>query len=315
MKRSRLTALVLLLAALLCACAKTAPAESAKPVPEPTAAPESLARPEAAGATRETSEEEPTRSPAATRMADITAADIRYTDWDIDREMLASALREASACETAQKPESLTHYMLSVYLTDVYSSAAENFSLTAGLDEPLVSVLYTDPKGSGCKAVFENETLYWLLRDLYRVEPQIDEAALAKYQDILDASAQKRVTDSLALADASGFPGYTGFEIYCFVKTDSFTDGADAYDIYSWDAAFLTDDPDKVPYAGGMRLDAEARIINLIQNTVFAVKNPGSGSEACRFLHWGIYQGGTEQTRTQNARTEVLAAFQAPPQE
>lgn len=87
-------------------------------------------------------------------------------------------------------------------------------------------------------AVFENETLYWLLRDIYRIEPDIDEAALAKYQDILDASAQKKIADSLALADVSGFPGYTGFEIYRLVKTDTFADGDDTYDVYSWNAAF-----------------------------------------------------------------------------
>ena len=52
-----------------------------------------------------------------------------------------------------------------------------------------------------------------------------------------------------------------------------------------------------------------------MENTVFAVKNPGSVSEDYRFLHWGIYQGETEQAQAQNARAEILAAFEAPAQE
>ena len=136
-----------------------------------------------------------------------------------------------------------------------------------------------------------------------------------KNRPCLEKPAQKIVVDSLAHATAAGFPGYTGFEIYRLVKTDTFADGDDTYDVYSWNAAFLTDEPDKVLYAGGMRLDAEGRVLFAMENTVFAVKNPGSGSEDYRFLHWGIYQGETEQAQAQNARVEILAAFEAPAQE
>lgn len=301
----RLFAIVCLLALLLCACAE----------PEPAHVQEPISQPEAAGQAAEASEKVALLSPAAARMADLTAADIHYTDFDVDAEALCAALREASACQTQDESDALTHYMLTVYLTDTYSSAAENFFLTAGLDEPYVRINYRDPEGGSHDAVFKNETLYWLLRDIYRVEPDIDEAALAKYQDILDASAQKKIADSLALADVSGFPGYAGFEIYRLVKTDTFADGDDTYDVYSWNAAFLTDEPDKVLYAGGTRLDAEGRVLFATENTVFAVQNPGSGSEDYRFLHWGIYQGETEQAQAQNARTEILAAFEAPAQE
>lgn len=166
---------------------------------------------------------------------------------------------------------------------------------------------------------FENETLYWLLRDIYRVEPEIDEAALTKYRDILDGAAQRIIADSLTHTAAAGFPGYTGFEIYILVKTDTFTNGADTYDVYSWDAAFLTDEPDKVPYAGGMqavcrrhaagRCGADCRSDGKHR---LRRQNPDSSSEDHRFLHWGIYQGETEEARTQNARAEILAAFQTP---
>lgn len=307
----RLLAVLLLLALLLCACAKT----GSVPSPEPADAQKPVLAPEAAEPAKEASEEAPSLSPAAARMADLTAADIHYTDFDVDSAALCAALQEASACETNRASSAMPHYMLTVYLTETYSSAAENFFLTAGLDEPYVRISYRDPAGSSHDAVFENETLYWLLRNIYRVEPDIDEAALARYRDILEKPAQKIVVDSLAHATAIGFPGYTGFEIYRLVKTDTFADGNDTYDVYSWDAAFLTDEPDKVLYAGGMRLDAEGRVLFAIENTVFAVKNPGSGSEDYRFLYWGIYQGATEQAQAQNARAEILAAFKAPAQE
>ena len=304
MRRRVLLALALLFL-LLCACAKPTPDDAQQPV----------SASEAATPAAEGSEETMALSPTAARMADLTVDDIRYTDFDVDTAALCTALREASACQTQEQSDALTHYMLTVYLTDVYSSAAENLFLTAGLDEPLVSVLYRSPNGETNTAIFENETLYWLLRNIYRVEQDVDEAALAKYQDILDASAQKKIADSLALADATGFPGYTGFEIYRLVKTDSFANGADTYDVYSWDAAFLTDEPDKVLYAGGMRLDAEGRIVGLMENTVFAVKSQDSGREDHRFLHWGIYQGETAEARTQNARAEILASFRTPASE
>ncbi len=306
----RLLAVPLLLALLLCACAKTA----SVPSPEPANAQKPVLAPETAEPAKEASEEAPSLSPAAERMACVTVDDIHYTDFDVDSAALCAALQEASACQTQYVSDAMPHYMLTVYLTDTYSSAAENLSLTAGLDEPYVRISYRDPEGGSHDAVFENETLYWLLRDIYRVEPDIDEAALTRYRDVLEKPAQKIVVDSLAHATAAGFPGYTGFEIYHLVKTDTFTDGDDTYDVYNWNAAFLTDEPDKVLYAGGMRLDAEGRVLFQMENTVFAVQNPGSGSEDYRFLHWGIYQGETEQAQTQNARAEILAAFEAPAQ-
>lgn len=166
---------------------------------------EPISQPEAAGQAAEASEKAALLSPAAARMADLTAADIHYTDFDVDADALCAALREASACQTQDESDALTHYMLTVYLTDTYSSAAENFFLTAGLDEPYVRINYRDPEGGSHDAVFENETLYWLLRDIYRIEPDIDEAALAKYQDILDASAQKRLLTASLLQMSAAF--------------------------------------------------------------------------------------------------------------
>ena len=70
----RLLAIVCLLALLLCACAE----------PEPAHVQEPISQPEAAGQAAEASEKAALLSPAAARMADLTAADIHYTDFDVD---------------------------------------------------------------------------------------------------------------------------------------------------------------------------------------------------------------------------------------
>ena len=132
----RLFAIVCLLALLLCACAE----------PEPAHVQEPISQPEDVGQAAEASEKTALLSPAAARMADLTAADIHYTDFDVDADALCAALREASACQTQYVSDAMPHYMLTVYLTETFSSAAENFFLTAGLDEPYVRI-------TGCCAI------------------------------------------------------------------------------------------------------------------------------------------------------------------
>ena len=132
----RLFAIVCLLALLLCACAE----------PEPAHVQEPISQPEDVGQAAEASEKTALLSPAAARMADLTTADIHYTDFDVDADALCAALREASACQTQYVSDAMPHYMLTVYLTETFSSAAENFFLTAGLDEPYVRINYRDPE-------------------------------------------------------------------------------------------------------------------------------------------------------------------------
>ena len=87
----RLFAIVCLLALLLCACAE----------PEPAHVQEPISQPEAAGQAAETSEKTALLSPAAARMADLTAADIHYTDFDVDADALCAALRWKVMCRMA----------------------------------------------------------------------------------------------------------------------------------------------------------------------------------------------------------------------
>lgn len=298
----RLFAIVCLLALLLCACAE----------PEPAHVQEPISQPEDVGQAAEASEKTALLSPAAARMADLTAADIHYTDFDVDADALCSRAAGGVRLPDTVRIGAMPHYMLTVYLTETFSSAAENFFLTAGLDEPYVRINYRDPEGGSHDAVFENETLYWLLRDIYRVEPDIDEAALAKYQDILDASAQKKIADSLALADVSGFPGYTGFEIYRLVKTDTFADGDDTYDVYSWNAAFLTDEPDQGSLRG--RYAAGRRRTGAFRDGKHGLCRQKSRlwQRGLSLLHWGIYQGETEQAQAQNAGRKFLPPLKRP---
>jgi len=100
----RLFAIVCLLALLLCACAE----------PEPAHVQEPISQPEDVGQAAEASEKTALLSPAAARMADLTAADIHYTDFDVDADALGAALREAAskgvnvcAYDCAVTPDSL----------------------------------------------------------------------------------------------------------------------------------------------------------------------------------------------------------------
>ncbi len=95
----RLFAIVCLLALLLCACAE----------PEPAHVQEPISQPEDVGQAAEASEKTALLSPAAARMADLTTADIHYTDFDVDADALCAALREASACQTQYVSDAMRH--------------------------------------------------------------------------------------------------------------------------------------------------------------------------------------------------------------
>lgn len=89
------------------------------------------------------------------------------------------------------------------------------------------------------------------------------------------------------------------------------------YEVYAWNVAFTTGgSTEGIPFAGGMSLDAEGRVIGYETDTYFAVKVLADGSFDYRFLTGELYQGPNEATGRENAKAQVLAAFsesQQPP--
>ncbi len=111
-----------------------------------------------------------------------------------------------------------------------------------------------------------------------------------------------------------GEKAFTGYEILSFYLTDTFTQAETAaaytYSVYGWDAAFLTDNPDKIPWAGGMNLDSQSRVRALDGYTFFVVKTHADGTTDHRFLFWDLYMGEDENMGRENALERIETAFE-----
>lgn len=131
------------------------------------------------------------------RMATVTAEEIKYVpsfvaDVSLNAEEVASILNEAAEHRSKQPDSGLHHYTMKIYLSggpDAYSSSDEHFVFFAGLDENHINGIYFNGKGDSHRMSFEDETLYWLIRNSYRTEEHVDKDAYAYYRDTLDRRA------------------------------------------------------------------------------------------------------------------------------
>ncbi len=250
------------------------------------------------------------------RMGTLTADDIKWLDSPFSstsEQELADAMREAVAHRIdfaeEEPPFHYDYYTLTAYLSggpEGYSSEDEQFHLFAGLEEDFVTVRYHGKEGENATLYFSDGDLYRLIRSSYHREDVLDEAAYAPYRERIEARAQEDVDRS---GDAVGAAPFNGYEVVAFTPVDAFETAEGSYAVYAWDAAFLTDDPDAVCWAGGMYLDAEARVRAYEQETYFAVKREPDGTENVRFLFWDLFAGPDEETGRANARSRVEQAF------
>ncbi len=219
---------------------------------------------------------------------------------------VTKALNEAANREIKADDSIRLHYELEVYLSgkpDAYSSDDERFRIFAGLAKNIVKVCYDSENGKTKSAFFEDEKLYNLVRGCYKTEISIDETEYEKYRTIIENRAER-------LREEAGF---TGYKITHFNKKDTFTDGDATYDIYSCDSVFECqnpDDPEQVTLAGGMYLDADARICGYDEFTYFVVKNPDAKSfPLYRFLFWDLYSGSEENDTEKAILDKISDAF------
>ena len=134
-------------------------------------------------------------------------------------------------------------------------------------EEEILEIAYRAKDDVTVTFYTEDSDLYWTIRNAYRTEDTLDTEAMALYRALLEAEAQ-------AILDRSaGWPQpCSGYEIVSFRQVETFRqDGAD-YAVYDWDAAFLSDDPSMVGWAGGMWLDDQCRIRQLVKNTRLLVR-------------------------------------------
>ena len=249
------------------------------------------------------------------RMATVKAEEIKYTLSffsleHVSAEDMASVLNAAAEHHSEQSGQGLNHYTMEIYLSggpDAYSSSDEHFVFFAGLDENHINGIYFNGKGDSSSMSFEDETLYWLIRNSYRTEEHVDKDAYAYYRDTLDRRAQRLVSHC---ASPSQTDILTGYEVVQFYQKEVLTDESGSYTVYCWEPAFLTASPDDIPWAGGMYLDADGRLCAYEQYTYFVTKGESGDFPPYRFLFWDLYNGETEEAGKEHALQRIRQAFE-----
>ena len=249
------------------------------------------------------------------RMATVTAEEIKYVpsfvaDVSLNAEEVASILNEAAEHRSKQPDSGLHHYTMEIYLSggpDAYSSSDEHFVFFAGLDENHINGIYFNGKGDSSSMSFEDETLYWLIRNSYRTEVQVDKDAYEYHQAILDQRAQRLAAQC---ASPSRTDILTGYEVVQFYQKEVLADESGSYTVYCWEPAFLTASPDDIPWAGGMYLDADGRLCAYEQYTYFVTKGETGDFPPYRFLFWDLYNGETEEAGKEHALQRIRQAFE-----
>ena len=249
------------------------------------------------------------------RMAAVKAAEIKYISSFFSREHVnaedtASVLNAAAEHRSEQSGQGLDHYTMEIYLSggpDAYSSSDEHFVFFAGLDENHINGIYFNGKGDSSSMSFEDETLYWLIRNSYRTEEHVDKDAYAYYRDTLDRRAQRLVSHCVS---PSRTDILTGYEVVQFYQKEVLTDESGSYTVYCWEPAFLTASPDDIPWAGGMYLDADGRLCAYEQYTYFVTKGEPGDFPPYRFLSLDLYNGETEEAGKEHALQRIRQAFE-----
>ena len=249
------------------------------------------------------------------RMATVKAEEIKYISSFFSREHvsaedMASVLNAAAEHRSEQPGQGQDHYTMEIHLSgepDEYSSADEHFVFSAGLDENHINGIYFNGKGDSSRMSFEDETLYWLIRNGYRTEVRVDKDAYEYFQDTLDRRAQRAIAQC---ASSSRTDILTGYEVVQFYQKEILSDESGSYTVYCWEPAFLTDSPDDIPWAGGMYLDADGRLCAYDQYTYFVTKGETGDFPPYRFLPWDLYNGETEEAGKARALQRIRQAFE-----
>lgn len=171
------------------------------------------------------------------RMAAVKAEEIKYISSFFSREHvsaedMASVLNAAVEHRSEQPGQGQDYYTIEIYLSggpDAYSSSDEHFVFFAGLDENHINGIYFNGKGDSSSMSFEDETLYWLIRNSYRTEEHVDKDAYAYYRDTLDRRAQRLVSHCVS---PSRTDILTGYEVVQFYQKEVLTDESGSYTVY-----------------------------------------------------------------------------------
>ncbi len=246
---------------------------------------------------------EPPVVSAVDRMRGLDGDDIKYITYDygcFTMEELAAALAGAAEHEVQPDRQIEAWYTQNIYLSggsSAWGSDDESFWITAGLEENLVQATYYLPGQEADTRYFSDSTLYWLVRNNYRQDQQVDMEAYEQYGHILCAYAQWRVDQRQG---ETGLLQFTGYTIPHFVYERTVEMDGDAYEIYNWQPAFLVGEPERWRTVGGEHLDPQGRVCGAEENTFFVVRNPGTDEEEYAFLGWSFGRGADEAAQMEN---------------
>ena len=231
------------------------------------------------------------------KMAALTTKDIAgvvSSGWvGTDAETLAPLMRAAAAhsmAEPEEKSKVRDFWQVEVYLAGgpvSFSSRDAHYELWARQTENLVFVRWWDGKpGSAEEYWLEDAPLYALVRGCYRSDGVVEEEAWEKYGAELEARARETVENYRPY----GAGGLVGFDITRLEKTAYSwrSEEGEYLPVYAWQAAFYPEDVNNIGWAGGMKLDADNRIVGIEDHTYFAVREGPNGPELT-FLSWDGY--------------------------
>lgn len=228
------------------------------------------------------SEESEPESAAIQRMLSLQAEDIldfatRLSPADPSyNDTLAAAIRNAAGhgiTESEEASGSIEWYCADLYLSVSHNGGFGTFSETIhfeeSLTEPVIHALYVNPKtGISERVRLEDETLYWLIRNRYTLPERVETSALAPHWN----NIHQRAADTVERIN-----GLNGYDLISFYPIESLSDGMFKYDVYYWSAAYKTDDPDSVSFAGAAGLDSQGRVIGLNEEECyFIVRDDGA---------------------------------------
>ena len=200
----------------------------------------------------------------------FSATDPNYNDT------VAAAIRNAAANDAleSEEPSGLMEwYFADLYLSMLpsggFGTGSEMIHFGEDLTVPVVHVRYENPDTQVEERLkLEDETLYWLIRNTYTLKEMVVTSDLAPYRETIHSRAE---------ATVKRIDGLTGYDLTNFYLADTFEDDSFHYDVYLWSAAYKTEDPYSVNFAGGMGLDSQGRVVGLNEEErYFVVRSDGA---------------------------------------
>ena len=185
--------------------------------------------------------------------------------------VLAAAIRNAAANGNPVPEES--NSTMPWYWADLYlpgsGTGTEVIHLQEDTTVPVIHVEYTNRETQITERIrLTDGTLYWLIRNNSARSERVMTSELVPYWDTIH---------SLAAATVQRIDGLMGYDLTNFYQVDSFTDDVFQYDVYYWSAAYKTDDPYALNWAGQMGLDDQGRVIGLNEHeNTFVVRSDGA---------------------------------------